>query len=313
MLRLSNELLSFQDDIAYYKNKLFSGGCFYRDEKSSTINIDVYKDGVNSGEYIFSHFPEVSGNVFVDREVLYNPLSEEGDYEVIEPFSYDGKLFSGVAFDFFKNQMCTESLYTEGYLVAEASFDSVGNLMAVNNESLRPGAWAKPYYDICWKTIRQFESFSVVGEDQDSACINMRFDEGDRLKYLELSNFFKKISILYNQLDYIGCEVKKDYFPQVAEDFVKYDLSNSMILSGKDITSSFFNTLITEKNSSQLICLGLSKTKVSFEHLTLFFAKSQLKALYLKDNEGLQLADAKLLKKQKPECNVFFNEEPISC
>ena len=85
------------------------------------------------------------------------------------------KLFSGVAFNIFEGRMCIESFYEKGYLVAEAGFDYSGNLVAVSNESLRPGVWDKPYYDIFWNMNGQLEALTIFGEDHSSAFIEMRF------------------------------------------------------------------------------------------------------------------------------------------
>ena len=113
-MRLKASELSFKQDKCFFNGRLFTGVGFYM-EKGRVTSIIEYLNGRSIGEYESPWICIKESKLAIDKDALE---SNDG----FEPFIWEGKRFTGVAYDFDEERCVGELLIENGLIKEEISF-----------------------------------------------------------------------------------------------------------------------------------------------------------------------------------------------
>jgi hypothetical protein len=249
-----------------------------------------YQAGLAVGEYVNEYFQNINKQTKVNSDCL--EFEDEG-YD--EPVYYNGKRFSGIAYD-FDNDFCTgELLYENGWRGSEVNYYLSGKLESVE---LISKEFSQKYR---WYENAQISQFEIFARDLFE--IRLAFNQQGEVTLVSIDGqYFENIASLTDKVKYPFFD-KKDFISNLIG-------SDCLNIFGTAVDEELFNRLITNKefrNTSKLRIYGTPLTAKSINRLTPVIHINQI----LVQSDVLNIEDMKKFKFQRPDCYVEFNGKEI--
>ncbi|MCP5005955.1 MAG: hypothetical protein GY941_18760 [Planctomycetes bacterium] len=287
-LIVSLSILSFENNKYYLHGELFTGVAV------SFLDCTVSeKIKVERGVYVKPYEGGLLEITPTQLLVNFSCLKEE-EHGPDVPYSFDKKLFSGVAFEFQENICIGEYVFENGWVSDSvnyrksgeiAGFDLMANDFAQRAEFYEGGAIKNVYLFKC----ELFHATFVFDELGRIASINI---EG---------SYFDNIKSHQSELRLKIPESKNFGFLKGSH-FLK--------LSGEEVDDELFESLY-EGGISDTSKLWIWRTPMTTKSINLLGTLNSLKDVRV-ESETLTLDDLKRFKIQRPDCYVEFNREEVT-
>ncbi len=229
-----------------------------------------------------------------EEQMLVNfSYLEEEEHGPDVPFMYDGRRFSGIAFEFHEGICIGEHAYENGWRSDSVSYRSTGELA---NFDLMENGFAQRadfYEGGKLKSIYLFE--------KELFHTTFAFDEIGNVTVINIEgSYFDNIK---NYRDRVKCLVpeSKKLAHIKGADFVK--------LSGEEVDDEVFSSLC-EIGLTYTSKLWIWRTQITAVSISMLTTLKSLKELNV-ESEILVLDEIKKFKSQCPDCFVEFNREEV--
>lgn len=290
MLRVIASALKLENNRYSYQETLFNGIAFYL-VGDVVDRVCQFVDGVNKGDYVFECLAQKQSLIAIDADAL------ESEYET-EPFLFQEKLFSGVAYDFDRDRCVEIALYQEGFKYYSESWYYSGELgiLTVDDTSL--------YQDFLWYLNGSYQQIHI--KENNFFYFKVKFTEEGLCTCISIEgSYFDRVSELKEQL--------KVSYLQSKSAFSSINISSRLHLSGDAIDDELLTNLRLAIGFSNISNISLYETSISPQGILQLIEATNLQELSIDDSSN-KLADAVyLIKKTKlPNCLIQYNDNEIN-
>lgn len=291
MLRVNADILAVENGKYFYQGELFTGIAFVVSE-GVVKNAKEYKTGELMGNYSNEYLPNEDNQLKIDSDYL-EPENED-DYE---PFRcYKGERFSGIAYDFEVEGLCTgEWLYIDGWSDSDVTYYKSGVLEAVE---LIDDDFSQVYY---WYEHGQIKKYEIF--ERDFFDITLAFEETGELTTLGINgDYFERIKNLSNEMKFCLFE-EKDFISGLKG-------TRYLSVSGSSVDDEVFGSLLTNGGLGLTSKLSICRTSLTVVSLKKLLPYTNINQLFV-ESESICFEDMKSFKSQRPGCYVEFNRVEV--
>ena len=210
----------------------------------------------------------------------------------VEPFLYEGRKFTGVAYD-FENEFCVGAMvFVDGYIEKEVGWLKSGLL---------------GFYEGFKEGVGEFSTWY-----EDGARNNYKLARQGSFR-LEADftpqNEMRRLSIFGPFSDNVSATLPKALFPVVKsiEQLRKIELSDSLYLSGDGVDCEVFGALLGSIHFEKVNSLHVSNSSLSGKCISDLRTMENIKDLILDDKrEAISIA-VREFQRGRPDCVVQLN------
>lgn len=285
LLRLNKNALEQREDLAYFQERLFDGIAYTLTGDTVTA-LEAYHQGRCSGPY---RDPQFEGAENSPRVLMSSLTPFEEDYE--EPYSYQGKRFNGLAYQFEGNYCVGLLFMKEGQAFKTLEWLGDGTLVYyIHNRRLYQE------YATCYPDGR-LEHLKLDMTDHFS--LELKLSEDQALKTLILTgDFFARAQQVANQYH---------FFPLASEDTLStWRAAPRLFLSGDAINDSVFQKLQSQSGFQALKQLCLFKTGITAAEIEQLECYTGLNELEIVEKTSALKEAAKRLQAKCPRLKVEY-------
>jgi len=285
MLRVNSNCMSIINEKCFYRGELFSGisfgvfGCKVVDAKE-------YENGILIGKYVNEFFKDLEVGEHICSDCLE---SEDEGYD--EPVVYNGRRFTGIAYD-FDGEVCSGELYYKnGWLGSDVTYylsGSIEDLELIGKDFSQKYSW---YED---GKVRSYEVFQ-----RDVLGIRLDFDQAGRIVVLSIDGRY------FDGIDEVKHFIK---FPM----FLKKDFLNNIFggarlnIYGCSVDCDVFSSLVCNNGLASTLELRISGTSLSDEIFERMDELINLRSLIV-ESSYISKEKIEIFKFNNPGCYVEFN------
>ena len=287
-MKLKASGLVFNQDKCLLNENLFTGIGFHITEDREVRAVE-YANGSEIGEYQSPWVCVSEKEVALDKDALE---SNEG----VEPFLFEGRRFTGVAYDFDEELCVGEILFENGLIKEEVSFFD-GDLPAFY-EGVNQGV--EQY--ISWYSDGSLKQFEIAYPD--TFRVNFNFDEQGRLKSAmiqgEVVDGMDKVKdrLKYSQISSFT------YFENISA-------APYLSLSGPGINDEFISYIKMENGFYDMQKVALGNTSLASDGLASLVKNKNVKEMLIDDTRDIIPGILKKLKGERPGCIMELNQENV--
>lgn len=254
MLRIDASKLTINADKAYYNNVLFSGIAFTCND-TQVLLANEYLNGDNIGEYR-GYLKQKDFKVIYLRE----SLDETDEDYSCEPILWDGKKFTGIAYDFDSSYCVSEAVINDGVIIEEVSYYKNGSIESYENIGYDNGIYQIYEFDMQGAII----SFSIkIKPDFHWYCLFYE-NEIKAFKFQgDWEGNYKKI-------------FKEMKFPAISDikNILSYNFYPRANISGDGIKTSWLYRLVENNRFLKVNYLRISNSSVKNFHIIEYIKQS---------------------------------------
>jgi hypothetical protein len=286
MIVVKSELEFDGSQKVLYSGSLFSG--VIAEVVDGVVNsTKLCRQGVVVGDYTLPFPLYETSKLWIDAEFL------EGDDE---PVKFQGKLYNGVAYSFYKSGRSIVKQYENGEEVSKAEYSN-GILQSL--EHVEPDDSLTQ--DYVWDESGSIKDFSLhaLGKFQ----IALHFESKNRISLLTVrGDYFKEIEdskelVLVDRFD------SPDFLKEIAA-------GSTLNISGTSITDRMFDDLLQGDGLKETQQLQIYNTGITNDSFREIIGLGRLAELYV-ESDILTSEDVKQFKLLHPNCYVRFNCEEV--
>lgn len=281
--------LTFKDSLAYFNDKLFTGGAFVFDGDIITQRLG-YENGKATGEYNCM-FIESDLNQHYDGEGV-----EDDPPEFYLTLSHDKQ--TGLFYRFDKD-ICWE-------IIEIVKFQSTGQLVNYfDNGELRE-LWRHEKNNKLHQSFNRYEnglyqSYGIIARDGSNnvAQVKLRFSELGKLDGINLKGD------VFSLLDNSAATLFYPDFTTLASIY-PIEISEHLCFSGKGLKDDFVKALFYRKATQHIKRVFLNDAGITARSLKVLLSFTNLERLDV-SNGLISISDWQLFKQQRPNCQVIVD------
>ncbi|WP_295840332.1 hypothetical protein [uncultured Apibacter sp.] len=295
IVRIELNQLEKRSNYYFYNDILFTGEAYHHRD-NQLYQVYEITDGEITGSRDYGFF-ETNGMVKVDSELVHS-----GDFDYVMndiPYTYLGKPFTGLFYDYFAGFVSGEALCINGWIVKDISFypDGTGRLRK----------YEEKHIDITETTGDR--EWSLQWENNSFKKIESRYLDyqgthhtGELVLFFNDQNQIQQVNIKGDHA-YVSCLVPRD---DLEIDFKTFDdlLAKQNIfadnLSIRFIEDALFNQWLDQGLLNQVKQLELYKTKIELSTIARLIKLPSLERLNYKES-SLYQTDLVHAEKQKQQ------------
>jgi len=267
----------------WYRGKLFTGIGFFVDEENRVQGCRL-NAGVVDGSYlpisqlIKAEFPQL------------NFTGTLSDYDLV---FHEGRLFTGVGYEFSDEYCIHEAYIKDGVINSDAYWDANGLLLQLSLSGENFGEIYEWHANGERKSVDISTSSSFTG--------HLSYGEDGILYYINSNRGF------FDALDEIAKAAV--HFPFKGRiGLLEQKYANNFTLSGSDMNDENLATLVFSECFRHVESLKLVETAAA--HIDLG-TLSELKAVHVVSSDFVRMEFAKNLKNKNPRLTITFNREEV--
>ncbi|MGB3623979.1 MAG: hypothetical protein WBA20_21740 [Ketobacter sp.] len=288
MLRIKASELSL-DDVANYQGAPFTGIAYFISSGVIT-KASRFNEGEEVGSYVCEFLPGVVPLISIDADLL----ESEDD---LEPYLYQDKVFTGLAYDFDGDKCVGEALYKDGSLYYEASWHDTGEIatLEILDERLYQNVW--------WNRGGSYQHVKI--SEKDSFKLDVRFNEERLLTSIRIEgDYFTRVAFLKEQI--------KVRFLEKRSDIDNLELASYLYLAGSGVDNDFLDALEKAKGFGGLKKLHINSSELQGDKVVHLVDQNDLQEILI-DDEASKLSEvAGEIKNKYPACHVEYNRVVLS-
>lgn len=289
MIRIKSSELAFIDNTAYHQGELFTGIAYFL--SGAIIEKAIkYKNGEEIDIYICETLHSITPKISIDADFL----ESEDDQE---PYLYENKLFSGMAYDFNDNKCVGEALYKNGNLFYEASWYDTGEIATLEI------AEQQLYQNIWWNADGSYRHVEI--SEKNSFSFKAIFNDENLLTSISIDgDYFSRVPFLKEKI--------KIKFLETAFDIKKLRLAPYLYLSGSNIDSDFIESLKKSKGYGDIKKIHINCSKLPNDNIVLLANQNNLQEFLIDDENNKSLKIAQEIKNKHRNCHVEHNRAVLT-
>jgi hypothetical protein len=290
MYRLKKSALVSQDNNFFYQYRAFNGIVFEVVDELIPTPLE-YQDGVILQNYHNEYIPIADNEICIDQSALVGKEDED-----CEPFMYQDKEFSGVAYDFDEEFCIAETRYIDGINWAETNWSLTGELTSFSS------SFDNIFQAYEWYENGFFESIDIC--ESETHTMELKFTEKQELSSIDISiDYFNNISKFKTRLKFHFLE-SKSFSKEVK-------IGSKLFASGLGVDDMVFSELQSCPGFSDLKSITLFGTSVSNICISSLEKYKSLKNISIDDKRNEVMIATKKLKLRRPECFIELNDIEI--
>jgi hypothetical protein len=288
MLRINTSMLVQSYDLWYYNGAPFTGVAFAIDA-SHRVEANKYHEGRISGRYL-NEYLEPNGPVYPKVDWDYLGSDNEDDPKPLNTFQ--GQVFSGIAYSFEGHFCLAESYYEDGSDVSDVFYSESGRITRIALHHTRFGQ------------IYEFDEAGNLLRCELTARPEFDFrihrDGAGNLKgVLMRGDGFQGVSRRRKEVYFAGFVDKRD--------LLRLGSSDKLWLAGDGINDEFFGELLDNRCISGTICLSLMDVAITAVSIDRLANCAKLRSLSITDSPSISSNDVKLFRSRRPDCAVIVD------
>lgn len=291
MLKVNASMLVMENDKYYYMRKPFTGIAIVV-VNGVVQGLTEYKDASRIGAYINEYLP--NDNILsVDSEYL-DPENEEA----YEPrLCYQEELFTGIAYDFEDNGVCTgESLYIKGCIESCVGYFKSGELQSVE---LGSNDFSETYE---WYETGQIKNYEVF--EREHFCIKFEFMDDGRLNILRLDgDYFERIVEISDKLHFKLFQDK--------DELVHIKCADRFFVNGTSVNDGIIDLLRLNGGFDLTSKLDIHRASLTIDGYNKLASCEKLKHIRVV-SDVVEERDLQKLKSILSDCYIELNDEEIT-
>ncbi|RKZ40636.1 MAG: hypothetical protein DRR16_30760 [Candidatus Parabeggiatoa sp. nov. 3] len=291
MLRVKTASLVCQEKRFFFQDQLFSGLGF------QVINgvvekVAEYLNGVEVRDYRSEYIDYNESRICIDRSFL-----DGEEYEDEEPFLYNKKRFSGLAYDFDGDFCVGELLFENGVGCTNVSFFHSGELAGYEESG-------KEIYQ-CFEWYKNRKLKHIDFSWLNKFMVEFNFDDQERIRTAMIpGDYFESVYRFRSQLKFHLFETKTYAAKLFAAPY--------FYLSGEGVDDELFNYLQSYDGFRSLAKISIDNTSLTSHCIANLKRESNLKEILIEDEKQDLKEIAKALKNERPDCLIRLTQESNS-
>lgn len=286
MIILRENALVSEGDRISYNGENFNGALLTL-RNGVVVERKFCKDGIISGVYASPYIDLDNSRSIIDS------MNLDDEYE--EPCTYQGRLYSGVAYKFDGDVCVSEREYEGGWLITEINYRRDGTYESVDvgdDEISQKCSWYEG------GNVEEFESFK-----RGSYRFWVKFTEKNAITTLVIEGDY------FSEVEKNRKKLAIDMFSNL-DSFIDLDCADYFFISGSGVNDRVFNDIISHNGLDNTSRLRISKTEITPELFNELKPFKNINNIVIK-SENVDFGDAKKIKSKMPECYIELNNEEV--